>query len=66
MVRVVVWWEVLLVRRRVFMGRELLPQLWEVRGLSAQVAVIRLVCLGVSQLFVKVLGLRSGKVGVGS
>ena len=40
------------------MGKELLPLQWEARGLLAQLAVIRLMCLVASPLFVKVLGLR--------
>ena len=44
------------------MGKGLLPLQWVARGLSAQLAVIRLMCLVASPLFVKVLGLR-GVVG---
>ena len=34
-----------LARRRVSMGKELLPLQWEARGLLAQLAVIRRMCL---------------------
>ena len=47
------------------MGKELLPLQWEARGLLAQLAVIKRMCLVASPLFRKGHGaMGSGKVGV--
>ena len=47
-----------LARRRVSLGKELLPLQWEARGLLAQLAVIRRMFLVVNPLFVKAMGLK--------
>ena len=50
--------EEVLVRRRASLGKEVLPLQWVARGLLAQLAVTRCMCLVVSPLFVKVMELK--------
>ena len=56
LVKVVALPEVFLVRRRVSLGKEVLPMQWVVQGLLALLAVIRHMCLVVSPHSVKVVG----------
>ena len=65
LVKVVALAEVFLVRRRVSLGKEVLPMRWVVQGLLALLAVIRHMCLVVSSTFRKGSGAKgSGKGGV--
>ena len=58
LVKVVALPEVFPVRRRVSLGKEVLPMQWVVQGLLALLVVIRHMCLVVSPPSVKVVGLK--------